>query len=72
MLTETISRRNEDGAGPDTVFGTSDDTKGSQNDISLLDGFLNPPEYTNGGSCRAADLGRGCRKRHHGYVRPGR
>ncbi|GAB15076.1 hypothetical protein ARGLB_080_01420 [Arthrobacter globiformis NBRC 12137] len=49
MLTETISRRNEDGAGPDTVFGTSDDTKGSQNDISLLDGFLNPPEYTNGG-----------------------
>jgi Ca2+-binding RTX toxin-like protein len=50
MLTETISRRNEDGAGPDTVFGTSDDIKGSQNDISLLDGFLNPPEYTNGGS----------------------
>lgn len=49
MLTETISRRNEDGAGTDTVFGTSDDTKGSQNDISLLEGFLNPPEYTNGG-----------------------
>jgi hypothetical protein len=49
MLTETISRRNEDGAGPDTVYGTSDDTRGSQNDISLLDGFLNPPEYTNGG-----------------------
>ncbi|MET3932980.1 peroxidase family protein [Arthrobacter sp. OAP107] len=49
MLTETISRRNEDGAGPDAVFGTSDDTRGSQNDISLLDGFLNPPEYTNGG-----------------------
>ncbi|MDQ1059765.1 hypothetical protein QFZ23_003666 [Arthrobacter globiformis] len=53
MLTETISRRNEDGAGSDTVFGTSDDTKGSQNDISLLDGFLNPPEYTNGGPAGA-------------------
>ncbi|WP_260680590.1 peroxidase family protein [Arthrobacter sp. KBS0703] len=49
MLTETISRRNEDGAGADLVFGTSDDTRGSQNDISLLHGFLNPPEYTNGG-----------------------
>ncbi|MFE4836908.1 peroxidase family protein [Arthrobacter sp. NPDC056691] len=49
MLTETIARRNEDGPGPDTVFGTSDDTRGSQNDISLLHGFLNPPEYTNGG-----------------------
>ncbi|HKS00863.1 MAG TPA: peroxidase family protein [Arthrobacter sp.] len=53
MLTETISRRNEDGPGPDAVFGTSDDTKGSQNDISLLDGFLNPPEYTNGGTAGA-------------------
>ena len=49
MLTDTISRRNEDGAGLDGVFGTSDDTLGSQNDISLLKGFLNPPEYTNGG-----------------------
>ncbi|WP_180987447.1 peroxidase family protein [Arthrobacter sp. AFG20] len=49
MLTETISRRNEDGAGPNATFGDSDDTKGSQNDISLLDGFLNPPEYTDGG-----------------------
>lgn len=53
MLTDTISRRNEDGVGPDGVFGTSDDTKGSQNDISLLDGFLNPPEYTNGGPAGA-------------------
>ncbi|WP_199907729.1 peroxidase family protein [Nocardioides terrigena] len=35
MLTETISRRNADG---------------SDNDISLLDGFLNPPAYTDGGS----------------------
>ncbi len=49
MLTETISRNNEDQPGPDGVFGTSDDTKGSTNDISLLKGFLNPPEYTNGG-----------------------
>ena len=49
MLTETISRRNEDTVGPDGEFGTSDDIRGSQNDISLLKGFLNPPEYTNGG-----------------------
>ena len=49
MLTETISRRNEDQPGTDNVFGTSDDVRGSQNDISLLKGFLNPPEYTNGG-----------------------
>ncbi|MFL6134587.1 MAG: peroxidase family protein, partial [Nocardioidaceae bacterium] len=49
MLTETIARHNEDQAGPDTVFGTSDDILGSDNDISLLKGFLNPPSYTNGG-----------------------
>ena len=35
MLTETISRTNADG---------------SDNSISLLNGFLNPPEYINGGS----------------------
>ncbi len=35
MLTETISRTNADG---------------TDNSISLLHGFLNPPEYTNGGS----------------------
>ncbi|GLB68042.1 peroxidase family protein [Arthrobacter mangrovi] len=35
MLTDTISRTNEDG---------------SPNDISLLEGFLNPPSYTDGGS----------------------
>ena len=35
MLTETISRTNADGSG---------------NDISLLDGFLNPPSYTDGGT----------------------
>jgi Ca2+-binding RTX toxin-like protein len=35
MLTDSIDRINEDG---------------SRNDISLLDGFLNPPEYTDGGS----------------------
>jgi hypothetical protein len=34
MLTETIARKNGDG---------------STNDISLLDGFLNPPSYTAGG-----------------------
>ncbi|MGY2746485.1 peroxidase family protein [Arthrobacter sp. UYCu723] len=50
MLTETISRRNEDTAGPDTIFGNADDVRGTTNDISLLHGFLNPPEYTNGGS----------------------
>ncbi|MHA7221961.1 peroxidase family protein [Arthrobacter sp. RHLT1-20] len=49
MLTETISRRNEDRVGTDGIFGTSDDVRGTQNDISLLKGFLNPPEYTNGG-----------------------
>ena len=35
MLTETIARTNEDG---------------TSNDISLLNGFLNPPAYTNGGT----------------------
>ncbi|SDS37767.1 Fibronectin type III domain-containing protein [Friedmanniella luteola] len=35
MLTETISRTN---------------ANGSDNSISLLDGFLNPPSYTDGGS----------------------
>ncbi|HKG48953.1 MAG TPA: peroxidase family protein [Actinomycetales bacterium] len=35
MLTETISRQNADG---------------SHNDIPLLDGFLNPPSYTRGGT----------------------
>jgi len=49
MLTETISRTNEGGAGADLIFGTADDTPGSTNDISLLDGFLNPAAYTNGG-----------------------
>ncbi|WP_223257141.1 peroxidase family protein [Arthrobacter globiformis] len=53
MLTETISRRNEDGPGLNGTFGDSDDTKGSPNDISLLDGFLNPPEYTDGGPAGA-------------------
>ncbi|TFD28625.1 heme peroxidase [Cryobacterium lyxosi] len=49
MLTETISRRNEDKPGTDGVFGTSDDVLGTQNDVSLLKGFLNPPAYTDGG-----------------------
>ncbi|WP_253905251.1 peroxidase family protein [Arthrobacter sp. H14] len=53
MLTETISRRNEDRPGTDGQFGTSDDIPGSQNDISLLDGFLNPPAYTDGGEAGA-------------------
>src|ERR1044072_8089304 len=46
MRADTIARRNEDKPGPDGVFGTSDDILGDQNDISLLDGFLNPPAYT--------------------------
>jgi Ca2+-binding RTX toxin-like protein len=50
MLTETISRRNEDKPGADGLYGTKDDIRGSQNDISLLDGFLNPPAYTDGGT----------------------
>ncbi len=50
MLTETISRRNEDKPGSDNEYGTPDDIRGSTNDISLLDGFLNPPAYTDGGS----------------------
>ncbi len=49
MLTETISRRNQDSPGPDAVWGTSDDVLGSRNDVSLLEGFLNPPAYTDGG-----------------------
>jgi Ca2+-binding RTX toxin-like protein len=53
MLTETIARRNEDKAGVDGIFGNSDDTRGSNNDISLLDGFLNPPAYTDGGDAGA-------------------
>jgi Ca2+-binding RTX toxin-like protein len=54
MLTETISRRNEDSPGADGVWGNSDDVRGSQNDLSLLEGFLNPPAYTDGG--RAGSL----------------
>ncbi|WP_309124748.1 peroxidase family protein, partial [Arthrobacter sp.] len=50
MLTETISRRNEDRPGPDGEYGTADDIPGTTNDISLLEGFLNPPAYTDGGS----------------------
>ena len=49
MLTDTISRRNEDLPGPDATYGTKDDVLGSQNDISLLDGFLNPLSYYDGG-----------------------
>ncbi len=49
MLTETISRRNEGKPGADGVYGTKDDKKGTENNISLLDGFLNPPAYFDGG-----------------------
>lgn len=49
MLTETISRRNENSPGPDGVWGNQDDVPGSQNDLPLLGGFLNPPAYTDGG-----------------------
>ena len=50
MLTETISRTNESRPGADGAFGTSDDIAGTSNNISLLDGFLNPQSYTDGGS----------------------
>ncbi len=50
MLNETIDRRNEDLPGLDGQYGTSDDQVGSENDISLLDGFLNPPSYFDGGA----------------------
>ena len=46
MLTDTIARRNEDQPGPDGRSAPSDDILGSPNDMSLLDGFLNPPKYT--------------------------
>ncbi|MFE8887183.1 peroxidase family protein [Pseudarthrobacter enclensis] len=49
MLTETISRRNQDSPGPDGILGNSDDVPGSHNDLPLLEGFLNPPAYTDGG-----------------------
>ena len=49
MLTETIARTNETLPGPDGEFGTSDDDFGDTNDISLLDGFLNPASYTDDG-----------------------
>ena len=49
MLTDTISRRNEDQPGPNGTFGDADDVRGSENDISLLAGFLNPPAYFDGG-----------------------
>ena len=32
------------------MFGTADDVLGSQNDIPLLNGFLNPPAYFDGGT----------------------
>ncbi len=69
MLTDTIPRRNEDLPGPDGEFGTSDDQLGSRNDVSLLDGFLNPPKYTQGRRAgRHADGTRGRRQHHHGPV----
>ena len=54
MLTETISRRNEDGAGHGRRVRQLRRLRGSQNDISLLEGFLNPPAYTDGGPAGAA------------------
>ncbi|MFJ4268389.1 peroxidase family protein [Paenarthrobacter nicotinovorans] len=50
MLTETISRRNEDSPGPDGVWGNRDDVPGMHNDLPLLKGFLNPPAYADGGA----------------------
>ncbi len=49
MLTDTISRKNEYKPGSDGEYGTVDDIAGTSNDISLLEGFLNPPAYYDGG-----------------------
>ena len=45
---------------------------GSHNDIPLLDGFLNPAAYHDGGSAGAAHLAGGRRRHHHGHVRSDR
>jgi Ca2+-binding RTX toxin-like protein len=50
MLDDVIARNNETRPGPDGVLGTRDDIIGSNNDIPLLKGFLNPPEYFDGGA----------------------
>jgi len=50
MLDDVVARTNESLPGPDGVLGTRDDIIGSNNDIPLLKGFLNPPEYFNGGT----------------------
>ncbi len=50
MLDDVVARSNETKPGPDGVLGTRDDIIGSTNDIPLLKGFLNPPEYFNGGA----------------------
>jgi Ca2+-binding RTX toxin-like protein len=50
MLDDVIARNNETRPGPDGVLGTRDDVIGSNNDIPLLSGFLNPPEYFDGGA----------------------
>ncbi|MEP7194343.1 MAG: peroxidase family protein, partial [Actinomycetota bacterium] len=49
MLDDMIARDNQTQPGPDGLLGTRDDLIGSHNDIPLLKGFLNPPEYFNGG-----------------------
>ncbi len=50
MLDDVVARSNESQPGPDGVLGTRDDIIGATNDIPLLKGFLNPPEYFNGGA----------------------
>ena len=57
MLTETISRTNADG---------------SDNAISLLTGFLNPPSYTDGGTAGPLTAEQAAGSHRHGDVRPGR
>ena len=49
MLTETISRTNEGGAGADRVFGTADDTPGARTTSRCSTGSSTRPSYTNGG-----------------------
>ena len=57
MLTEDIARINEDG---------------STNDIPLLDGFLNPASYRNGGSAGTLSSQQAAGAVLDGHVRPGR
>ncbi len=62
MLDDDIARTNVD-----PLTGAK-----SENDITLLDGFLNPPEFFNGGSAGQLPAARAAGAHHHGLGRPGR